>query len=81
MKLFFGNIRDMSERELRDLLQPYDCSAVWIMRDRGGQARGYAFAEVADSERCILDMEGMPLNSRRLHVAVAKERAHRQEQT
>jgi RNA recognition motif-containing protein len=74
MRIFLGNLRDMSERELRDLLQPYECSDIEIKYDPSGTSKGFAFAEVEESTRAILDLDGTELNHRRLHVAIARAR-------
>ena len=83
MRIFLGNLRDMSERELRDLLQPYGVSDVQVICDPDGHPRGFAFAEVEDATRCVLDLDGQTINCRRLHVALAKplrQRDQRQEE-
>lgn len=76
MRLFIGQTRDMGERELRDLLQPYDVSDIQIVCDRDGRSRGFAFAEVGDFQRAILDLNRVQWNQRTLHVALARERVH-----
>jgi RNA recognition motif. (a.k.a. RRM, RBD, or RNP domain) len=74
VKLFFGNLRDMSEREFADLLQPYGCSDVKIICDRSGQSRGFGYAQIEDATRWVLDFEGQFYNNRRLHCEPARER-------
>jgi RNA recognition motif-containing protein len=74
IKIFLGNLNfELSERELTDYLTPYGLDGeVTIVRDpHSGRSRGFAYAAVHD-EKAILDLDGAPLNGRRLHVKRAR---------
>ncbi len=72
-KLFVGNLRyEMTERELRDLFSPYDCSEATIVFDpHTRDSRGFGYVVVADV-KAISDLDGQQVNGRRLHVEAAR---------
>jgi cold-inducible RNA-binding protein len=74
-RLFVGNIRfTMTERELGDLFEPYQCTGVEIIRDEfTGHSRGFGYVTVSD-KKAITDLHGQEVNGRALTVQEARQR-------
>lgn len=82
-KLYVGNLPyETTESELRDLFGATgEVSTVNLVRDRStGQARGFAFVEMSDSEgarRAIAELDRHQMGGRSLTVNEAKPMAPR----
>ena len=82
-KLFVGNMSfQTTESELRSIFEPYgEITRIQVMTDRDtGQARGFAFVELADDEqaaKAITELDGKELGGRALNVNEAKPKPER----
>jgi RNA recognition motif-containing protein len=73
-RIFVGNISyATSERELRDLFQPYDVTDAAVVFDpRTNESRGFGYVSIEDSTKAILDLDGQVVDGRKLHLEVAR---------
>ena len=82
-KLYVGNLPyETTEADLQELFEASgQVSSINIVRDRAtGQARGFAFVEMADSDaaqKAINDLDKRPYGGRSLTVNEAKPMAPR----
>ncbi|MCH8269058.1 MAG: RNA-binding protein, partial [Acidobacteria bacterium] len=76
--LYVGNMSfQTTESELRSIFEPYgEITRIQVMTDRDtGQARGFAFVELADDEqaaKAITELNGKELDGRALNVNEAR---------
>ena len=81
--LFVGNMSfQTTESELRSIFEPYgEITRIQVMTDRDtGQARGFAFVELADDEqaaKAITELNGKELDGRALNVNEARPKPER----
>jgi RNA recognition motif-containing protein len=75
MRLFVGQIRGISERELRDIFAVYGCTEATIVTDpHTGRSRGFGFVNVVDGEKAILALHNQAHAGRKLQVEEARQR-------
>ena len=81
--LYVGNMSfQTTESELRSIFEPYgEITRIQVMTDRDtGQARGFAFVELADDEqaaKAITELNGKELDGRALNVNEARPKPER----
>ena len=81
--LYVGNMSfQTTESELRSIFEPYgEITRIQVMTDRDtGQARGFAFVELADDEqaaKAITELNGKELDGRALKVNEAYPKPER----
>ena len=81
--LYVGNMSfQTTESELRSIFEPYgEITRLQVMTDRDtGQARGFAFVELADDEeaaKAITELNGKELDGRALNVNEARPKPER----
>ncbi len=81
--LFVGNMSfQTTESELRSIFEPYgEITRIQVMTDRDtGQARGFAFVELADDEEAAkagTELNGKELDGRALNVNEARPKPER----
>ncbi len=81
--LYIGNMSfQTTESELRSIFEPYgEITRIQVMTDRDtGQARGFAFVELADDEqaaKAITELNGKELDGRALNVNEARPKPER----
>ncbi len=81
--LYIGNMSfQTTESELRAIFEPYgEITRIQVMTDRDtGQARGFAFVELADDEeaaKAITELNGKELDGRALNVNEARPKPER----
>lgn len=79
MKLHIGNLsKAVTDAELKDLITPFGTTtSVEVARDRGGESKGFAFAEFGDAEHAkaaIAGLDGKDVSGSVLKVSEARPR-------
>lgn len=79
MKLHLGNLsKSMTQTELNDLVTPFGAtSTVELATDRGGESKGFGFAEYGDPEHAraaIAALDGKEVNGNTIKVSEARPR-------
>jgi cold-inducible RNA-binding protein len=79
MKLHLGNLsKSMTQAELNDLVTPFGATTtVELATDRGGESKGFGFAEYGDAEHAraaIAALDGKEVNGNTIKVSEARPR-------
>jgi RNA recognition motif-containing protein len=79
MKLHIGNLsKEVTDAQLKDLITPFGATtSVEVARDRGGESKGFAFAEFGDADHAkaaITGLDGKDVNGSVLKVSEARPR-------
>ncbi|MEO8382383.1 MAG: RNA-binding protein [Acidobacteriota bacterium] len=79
MKLHIGNLsKQVSDAQLKELIAPFGATtSVEVARDRGGESKGFAFAEFGDAEHAkaaITGLDGKDVDGSVLKVSEARPR-------
>lgn len=79
MKLHIGNLsRDVTQAQLSELITPYgETSSVELATDRGGESKGFGFAEFNNDEHAkaaIAGLDGKEVAGQAIKVSEARPR-------
>lgn len=79
MKLHIGNLsKEVTDAQFKDLVTPFGAvTSAEVARDRGGESKGFAFAEFADdghAKAAIAGLDGKDVSGAALKVSEARPR-------
>lgn len=79
MKLHIGNLsKATTENELKDLITPFgETSSVELATDRGGESKGFGFAEFGNDDHAraaITGLDGKDVGGHNIKVSEARPR-------
>lgn len=79
MKLHIGNLsREVTDAQLNELIAPFGATtSLEIVRDRGGESKGFAFAEYSDADHAraaITGLDGTEVSGQAIKVSEARPR-------